>query len=94
MHERWYAIMSKSITYGQLEDALLTLGYTREEIPGSHRLFTTGDPAAMVMLPIMPRNRPAHQLHVMGVRSTLHWSGVLDQNDFEAFVERGERAAS
>ena len=40
------------------------------------------------------QDQPAHQLHVMAVQSRLHWMGILDRDDFEAFVLRGERAVS
>ena len=81
--------MDKSITYGELEDALLALGYHRKEIPESHRLFTNGDPTAMVMLPIVPRDTTAHQLHIMSVRSIVEDAGLLNRDDFLTFVKRG-----
>src|SRR5258708_5786434 len=86
--------MNKPITYGQLEEALLALGYERTEIPKSHRLFTNGDPVAVVTLPIVPAERPAHPTHVALVRSIVSGAGIMDRDEFDDFVAQTGRAAS
>lgn len=82
------------ITYGQIEDALLALGYNRDEIPGSHKLFTTNDPVATIMLQPMPSDRTAHPVHVAIVRGILDDAGILSRDEFTDFVQHGGPSAA
>ncbi len=86
--------MASAITYGDLEDTLLSFGFRMNVTPEKFRLFRHPHSEAIVMLPAYRRDRPAMQTHIVSVRGTLDGFGFLDRREFDDVVRHHGRAAS
>jgi hypothetical protein len=78
--------MTKPFTYGQIEDALLALGFQKHEVPGSHSYFTHPTSDIVLIYPPYTRSTPARERHVVATRHFLHEYGYLDRDEFDSFV--------
>jgi len=86
--------MASAITYGDLEDTLLSFGFQLSVTPEKYRLFRHPHSEAVVMLPEYRRARAALQTHIVSVRGTLDGFGFLDRDEFDDVVRNHGRAAS
>src|SRR5205823_11755684 len=71
-----------TVTYGQLEDVLLSFGFQRNDLPNGHHAFQHPASIARVTLPNVSRDRTAHHFHWMSVRGTLDDFGFLPRDQF------------
>jgi len=78
--------MTKSFSYGQLEDALRALGFQKHDVQGSHCYFTHPTSDIVLTYPPYTRSTLALERHVVATRHFLDEYGYLDQNEFESFV--------
>ncbi|MFL5339022.1 MAG: hypothetical protein ACJ8F7_02550 [Gemmataceae bacterium] len=81
------------VTYGDLEDVLLSFGFEKTVTSTGQHLFKRPASDAYVILQPLPRNRPAHHFHWMMVQGTLDDFGFLPRDEFFDAV-RKRRAVS
>ncbi len=74
------------ITFGQLRQWLLDMGFTETVTPKSHVFFAHQPSGAELALPIYRSNRIVLPHHLMSVRSMLDANGLMDKDDFDDFV--------
>ena len=74
------------ITFGQLRQLLLDLGFTETVTPKSHVFFAHQPSGAEVALPIYRSNRIVLPHHLVSVRMMLDANGLMDKDDFDDFV--------
>lgn len=83
---------TKKITYRQLQDVLLRLGYIPAErtAPGVFRHPKTHLP---VILPKMPSRAHLKPIDLLSVQNTLANSGIVPKEDFDSLflLKRGDR---
>jgi hypothetical protein len=75
-----------NVTYGQLGDALIVLGFERVE---SENMLVFRDRVhdAVFVLPIVPSNEPVRPAHLIAARHTVIGKGVADPIGFDAALE-------
>lgn len=86
--------MAKSITYGDLEQTLLSFDFVMSETPEGIRLFRHPRSEAVLLLPHYRREKPAHHFHYTSVRGTLEDFGFLKPDEFDDVVRNHGRAVS
>jgi predicted RNA binding protein YcfA (HicA-like mRNA interferase family) len=86
--------MSKPITYGQMEDALLAMGFIKHEVPGDHVDFTHPASNVMILLPIYDRSKPLNRIHRGTVPANLADFGFVEREQFEEVMRNRGRVAS
>jgi predicted RNA binding protein YcfA (HicA-like mRNA interferase family) len=74
------------ITFAQLRQLLLDLGFTETVTPKSHVFFVHEPSGAEVALPIYRSNRVVLPHHLITVRIMLDAKGLMDAGDFDEFV--------
>lgn len=74
-----------TITYKQLEDVLLSLGYVPTTKSG-HRLFLHPKTELFIILPSMRASDAVTPVHVLSVRNTLVNSGVLSAEEADSIL--------
>jgi hypothetical protein len=80
-------INSLVFTYGNLEDALITLGFdkkTRED----RIIYAFEDSDAIIVLPIKKKEEQVLPWHLAVARHTVTEFGVAELADFEAALEK------
>jgi len=77
---------SPRITFGQLRQLLLGMGFTASVTPKSHVFFAHQASGAEVALPLYRSNRIVLPHHLVSVRIMLDAKGLMDSNDFDDFV--------
>ena len=87
-------MMTDDITYGQLEDALLALGFKKHIGAGRGTQFTHPSSDAIILLPVYTREEEARERHLVVTQAVLHEYGYLDRDEFHAFVRNRDRVAS
>jgi hypothetical protein len=79
--------MPKSrITFGQLRQLLLDLGFTESLTPRSHVFFAHQGSGAEMALPIYRANQFVMEHHLAAVRIMLDGKGLMDRDGFDGFV--------
>lgn len=79
--------MRKEITLGDLERALIRLGFILSRSTASHKTYSNEFFGAMVVLPPHSKNESVSPAHLVAVRRTLSEKGVVDQDSFERLLE-------
>jgi hypothetical protein len=74
------------ITFGQLRQLLLDMGFTEHVTPKSHAFFAHEPTGAEVALPIYRSNRIVLPHHLLTVRLMLDAKGLMDSGEFDDFV--------
>jgi hypothetical protein len=74
------------ITFAQLRQLLLDLGFTETVTPRSHVFFAHPPSGAEVALPIYRSSQMALPHHLITVRLMLDGKNLMDHDDFDAFV--------
>jgi len=74
------------ITFGQLRQLLLDMGFTETVTPKSHVFFAHRPSGTEVALPIYRSNRIVLPHHLITVRIMLDANGLMDADDFDDFV--------
>jgi hypothetical protein len=74
------------ISFAQLRQLLLDLGFTETVAPKSHVFFAHEPSGAEMALPIYRSNRIVLPHHLLSVRRMLDAKGLMDANDFDDFV--------
>jgi predicted RNA binding protein YcfA (HicA-like mRNA interferase family) len=85
--------MTESVTYGQLERFLLSLGFKRYRAEASHVFFEHKASGAGIVVKDYEANEPVHSTKLVGVRGTLHHSGLVDRDEFEGRLEQSTVSA-
>jgi hypothetical protein len=83
---------TKKITYRQLQDVLLRLGYAPAE-SASAGVFRHPKTHLPVILPKMPSRAHLKPIDLLSVQNTLANSGIVAKEDFDSlfFLKRGDR---
>lgn len=79
------------VTYGQLDEVLRSLGFTawtNEQSTPKARVYKHELTGALIVLPVMPRNKVAIGAHLVGVRSTLDDFGIATPKEFEEILQK------
>src|SRR3984893_3942797 len=84
--ERGLNLTQPTITFTQLRQLLLDLGFTERVTPKSHVFFTHEPSGAEVALPIYRSNRIVLPHHLLTVRIMLDAKGLMDADDFDDVV--------
>ncbi len=74
----------KGVTYGRLDSALRSFGMHVREIDGDTRVYTYPGTEALLTVPIMPDEEPAHNFHILGGRLALSAAGLGSADEFTA----------
>jgi len=77
---------SPRITFAQLRQLLLDLGFTETITPKSHVFFAHEPSGAEVALPIYRSNRLVLPHHLLTVRVMLDAKDLMDKDAFDDFV--------
>jgi hypothetical protein len=77
------------ITFAQLRQLLLDLGFTETVVPKSHVFFAHSPSGAEVALPIYRSNQMVLPHHLITVRLMLNGKGLMDNEAFAALVAAG-----
>jgi hypothetical protein len=86
-----YRIPKTAVTYGQLEKALLSLGFTRSEVESNGASVVNYDhkkTGACIRLPSFPESDFVLDYHLAAVHSTLSDFGVADPSAFDAKLQK------
>ena len=86
--------MKTDISYGQLEDALLALGFKKHTGIGRGTQFTHPSSDAIILLTRYARSARALERHLVVTQAVLHEYGLLDKDEFLAFVRNRGKVAS
>lgn len=78
--------MSRKVTYQDLEEVLLSLGFTKFTNNG-HVRYREPHSGAIVALPVMPPEEPVIPRHYGYARAEVDGMGVIDRQDFEKLME-------
>lgn len=84
--ERGPDVSSPRMTFAQLRQLLLDLGFTETVTPRSHVFFAHGPSGAETALPIYRSNQVVMPHHLATVRIMLDGKGLMDGNAFDDFV--------
>jgi hypothetical protein len=84
------------ITFAQLRQWLLDLGFTETVIPKSHVFFAHEPSGAEAALPPYRSNQIVRPRHLVMVRMMLDGKGLMDRSEYDALVASAsaERSAS
>jgi predicted RNA binding protein YcfA (HicA-like mRNA interferase family) len=84
------------ITFGQLRQLLLDLGFTQTVTPKSHVFFAHQRSGAETAVPVYRSNQIVAPHHLVMVRAMLDGKGLMDRDAFDEFVATAsaERSAS
>lgn len=84
------------ITFAQLQQLLLDLGFRETTVPKSHVAFDHEASGAEILLPIYRSNQIVRPHHLATVGMTLDGKDLMDREDFDALVAAAaaERSAS
>ena len=74
------------ITFGQLRQLLLDLGFTETVSPKSHVFFAHESSGAEVALPIYRSNRIVLVHHLVTIRMMLDAKGLMEGDEFDDVV--------
>jgi hypothetical protein len=79
-----------SVTYGQLDKVLRSLGFTCREITKNvpTRLYEHEESGAEVWLPVLPKGEFAWPHHLFAARMTLDLYGIADPGVFDAKLQK------
>jgi predicted RNA binding protein YcfA (HicA-like mRNA interferase family) len=80
--------MVENVTYAQLERFLLSLGFKRSRAEGSHVYFEHKASGAGMVVKDYDPQEPVHAGKLVAVRGTLHYSGLVDRDEFEERLEQ------
>ncbi len=86
--------MAKSVTYGQMEDLLLALGFVKNEDTVNRITFRHANSEAVILLPRYSRDRKMREWHFVAVRATLDNFGFVNRDEFDAAIRNRGRVAS
>jgi hypothetical protein len=78
------------ITYGQLDQALRSLGFSCRLVPGDPpaRVYEHHETGASFMLPAFPDSDRVLDYHLVGARTTLDDFGIADPKLFDARLQK------
>jgi len=79
-----------NITYGQLDKALRSLGFSRTVLnkDGNAVRYDHKQTGALIVLPLLPAEDRVYDYHLVGVRGTLDNFGVADPTVFDAKLQK------
>ncbi|KOP27445.1 hypothetical protein AMR41_05480 [Hapalosiphon sp. MRB220] len=80
--------MLRNITFTELEELLLKLGFTSLSTAGSHHVFRYPSSGALVVLPGYEKKAYIDTVHLVAVRRILVENGLIDKNAFGSFLEK------
>lgn len=76
------------LTQGQLDDLLRKLGYQLSETENGPRVWTNSEFDAVMLLPVIPAERPARRHHLMTLRRISVEKGIIESEKFDDLVEQ------
>jgi hypothetical protein len=78
------------VTYGQLDKALRSLGFTCREVKmrGDARVYEHETTGAMFVFPAFPKTDGVPDYHLLGVRTSLDLYGIADPTEFAAKLKK------
>jgi hypothetical protein len=78
------------VTYGQLDRALRSLGFSRKvfERDGTGVRYEHKETGALILLPLFPNDDHVLDYHLVAVRVTLDNFGVADPSVFDAKLQK------
>lgn len=74
------------ITFGQLRQLLLDIGFAETVTPRSHVFYAHQPSGAEIALPIYRSNRIVLPHHLVTVRVMLDAKGLMDRDEFDRIV--------
>lgn len=80
--------MLRNITFTELEELLLKLGFTSLPTAGSHHVFQYASSGALVVLPGYEKKAHIDPVHLVAVRQILAENGFIDKIAFASFLEK------
>ncbi len=85
---------TKPVTYDQLAGLLTVLGFQRKTLNEHHVGFFEKTSESLFVLPKTEPKAVAREIHVRHVRFQLHWRGLMEEAEFDAFLAGATRAKS
>ncbi len=79
-----------SVTYGQLDRALRSLGFTCRLITDepAARIYSHVETGAFITVPAYPEDEKVYEHHLVTVRATLDGFGIADPTEFTADLQK------
>ena len=84
----------ESTTYGALAKLLKELGFQRKVLNAHHVGYFEPQSQRLFVLPKCDPDTVAREIHVRHVRFQLHWRGLMEEADFDAFLSGAAHAKS
>jgi len=81
-------MISRSITFAELEKWLLKLGFAASPTTGNHQVFKHQGSGALVVLPDYPKQAWVNTTHLVAVRRILLEYELLKEESFDLFVAK------
>jgi hypothetical protein len=75
--------MAEEVTYGQLSQVLLDLGFVEQTVPQSHTRYCHQESETVILLAAHAPEAAARPFDVKYVRRVLDETGLLDAREFE-----------
>ena len=78
------------VTYGQLDKALRSLGFTCRKVmmDGEARRYEHAATGALILLPPLPESDGVLDYHLVAARTTLETYGIADPQTFAVELQR------
>lgn len=86
-------MMIRPMTYGELGDLLVELGFALRVLDDHNVVYREIDGDWLFILPNRPPNTPAEEWHVSLVRRQLDMRGLMEKADFDAHFNQPRTAA-
>jgi hypothetical protein len=77
-----------SVTYGQLENALRSLGFTLCGVVEKNKVFLHEPTGAIIVYPEFPPDQEVYPSHELRARAVLDAYGIVDRRDFAALLQQ------
>jgi predicted RNA binding protein YcfA (HicA-like mRNA interferase family) len=85
--------MLNNVTFTELEQFLLGLGFISQPAKGTHRVFLYPALGTLVVLPEYNKNDWVHSAHLVSVRKILAENELISANEFDALTQASKMSA-
>jgi predicted RNA binding protein YcfA (HicA-like mRNA interferase family) len=79
--------MRKQVTFKQLEQFLLDIGFVSVPTAGKHKVFEHETSGAVILLPLTMPDDPVEPVRLASIRNVIVGKGVLDGNSPEELFD-------
>ena len=78
---------NREIIYSELENLILSLGFSPIKTTGNHKIFQHSS-GALIVLPDYQKKSRLNQIHLIAVRRILKEYGLMNEYDFNNYFNK------